>query len=134
MISEYRNGRIIRVTSCIDDQKRESVLPPGELTVWKACRSDGKNVIVELSVPGEAKRVTPLDPWFRYKSRVDSATVRRITSMEGVDYKEAVSCVFRGKKLTYRVGETIRPDGFDDNPANDCGQGINVHLHRDHCM
>jgi hypothetical protein len=131
-IHEYKNGKAIRVVSVLDNKRRECVLPSGDIIVWKACESHGENVIVQLKVPKEAKRVTPIDP-SNYKSRVEYAVVQRITDANGNDYKEATSSVYPNKKLVYKVGEEVWPDGFDDNIQKDCTQGIHVQLHKDHC-
>ena len=114
---------------------RETILRSGELTVWKACRAaNGLNVIVELKVPAEARRITPFDKKFLFKSRVNHAIVQRIFDQKGLEYKEAKSFVHKGNQLTYHLGQEVRPDGFDDNLMKDCGQGISVHLYQDHCL
>jgi hypothetical protein len=33
-------------------------------------------------------------------------------------------------KTEYRVGETVTPDGFDEDRWNTCGQGIHFYLTR----
>jgi len=130
---EYKDNHIIRIVSILDHMGRKCVLPLGPLTVWKACQSNGINVVVELDVPTEAKRITPYDIESRYKSRVDRATVRRVTDRERNDYREAKSCVYKEKCITYTVGQQVIPDGFDENVLNDCGPGINVHRYKDQC-
>ena len=137
-IYEYKNNIIISIVSIRDDLGRECVLTQliqegKELIVWKECKSGEHNVFVELKVPIEAKRITPTNSESRYKSRVEYAIVQRIFDIVGTEYKEASSCVYSSSILTYKVGELIRPDGFDDNITNECGRGINVHAYQDHC-
>lgn len=72
-----------------------------------------------------------------FKARVAYAKVEQITDTEGNEYKEAKSAVYRGDLgydgPVYKVGEMVHPDGFDRNISTECGQGINVHMYRDHC-
>lgn len=132
---EFKNNIIIRVISISDPKGRECVLPlEGEFIAWKACKtSEGENVYVRLIVPKEARRITPFDNMFKYKARIDYAIVNQIIDKDGKEYKEASSFVFRGKRLIYKIGETVRADGFNDKLRDGCGAGINVHLHKDHC-
>lgn len=44
-----------------------------------------------------------------------------------------IHLLIKKKKLLYKVGEKVEPDGFNNNLNEECGQGINVHLYQDHC-
>ena len=91
-------------------------------------------VYVRLTVPADAKRVTPMDSSFQYKSRVEFARVEEIVDREGNHYDVAYSAVNgMQKRSVYKVGEIVRPDEFNDDPSHECGAGISVHVHRDHC-
>ena len=128
---EYRDGEIIKINEINDINGRNCILQDGIiLEVWKACKFNDISVYVKLSVPLDAKRITPLND--QYKSRVEFAQVEQIIDREGKEYTEAVSFV-HPMQLVYRVGELVYPDGFDDNIAHDCGKGINVHKYKDHC-
>lgn len=133
-ITEYAYDVPVRVISDIDSTGRECVLPrDGEFIAWKICLSaDKKYVYVQLKVPKEARRITPLNFPSKHKGRVEYAMVEKIIGQDGTEYKEAESFL-GGKALVYKVGEVAQPDGYNDNIKIDCGQGISVHLHKDHC-
>lgn len=131
---EYKAGRVIRVTALHDETGRDTMLGDGDLTVWKACRTPtNTNVCVELRVPATARRVTPVDKWGTYSSRVESATVVSIRDDAGVPYQEADSFVYGHNKIHYVVGDAVSPDGFEPAPDVQNGAGISVHKYRDHC-
>lgn len=134
---DYVDGKLIRVVSLRDEQGRECVLPDGDLIVWKVAKSWGAGqwheVLIRLSVPSTARRVTPVDTDHTYKSRVEYAKVEEIVGGDGTQYREAVSSIRSSNPVTYRVGEIAVPDTFDDDPNHECAAGINVYAHRDHC-
>ena len=152
-VVEYRRGKVVRVVELRDPAGRDCVLPPGELIVWKACAvpregtGDAKKgvnvkrgVYVKIMVPADAQRVTPLDTDAKFKSRVEYGVVLDIESAPSADgtvthYNEATSFVYGKDRLRYVVGERVQvdEDDFEDDPNVECGAGINVHLHRDHC-
>ena len=85
-------------------------LPDGDLIGWKKCGPH----IVKLLIPADAKRTASL---VGRKCRAEFAKVLEIDGAE-----EAVSghdCA-----TVYRVGETVRPDSYDDNPLVECTHGI----------
>ena len=85
-------------------------LPAGDLIGWKRCGGH----IVKLLIPADAKRTASL---VGRKCRAEFAKVLEIDGAE-----EAVSghdCA-----TVYRVGETVRPDSYDDNPLVECTHGI----------
>lgn len=120
------------------DDKRDHVLPAGEITVWKVGQKLDSNetVYIELLVPAAAQRVTQhgCDHWeclLMRKSRVEFAQVIGIADKNGEKLDEA-RAMYR-RDFTYKVGETVRPDMFDPNPDECCGHGIHVHRFRDDC-
>ena len=132
-IYEYKDNLCVCIISIRDTEGKECTLGEGELIVWKACKSDGVNVYVKLKIPAEAKRMTPKNPSHshRYKGRVEYAQVIQIIDKGGNEYKSAKSFVYGS--LLYEVGKEVRPNGYDNTIINECGKGINVHLHKDHC-
>ena len=132
----FKNGKITKIISMIDGDGRETVLPEGEIVVWKACKYKNTNVYVKIKVPKEAKRVTVYsrDPDRIYKARIEYGTVIEIVDEHDNNYTEATSfiCPF-DKKINYIVGQQIRGDGYDDDINTKCGQGISVHRYKDHC-
>lgn len=130
---EYKDNRPQKVVSLVDHNRRENVLPDGEIQVWKACKAGGRYVYVRLRIPADAARVTPNTLDGTYKSRVEYGVVTEIVDDKGKSYDEAVSCIYMGVPLVYRVGREVRPDGFDPDPSVNCGQGIHVQRYRDQC-
>lgn len=136
---DFERGKPVRLLKHTDSQGRDLILPEGEIEVWKACKSEGVGVYVRLRVPADARRVTPIDTQASLggrscKSRVEYAIVVGIEDEAGKPYQEATSFVYKkGEGLVYRVGEIVRPDGYDPNLGRGCGRGINVHRYRDHC-
>ena len=131
----YKEDRVVSVVSQLDDRGRETVLPDGEIEVWKMCRaSDNTYVYVQIRVPEEARRVTPLQDIGEatYKARVEYGVVVGIQDRDGKAYTEATSFV-HNERMVYRVGEEVRPSTLSMDPNVDCGPGIHVHRHRDHC-
>ena len=155
---DYKN--VSRVLALNDRQGRDCCLKEGEITVWKVAKARGLSAVetqtvvdedgaerittvkhtpwvpvyIRLTVPAEAKRVTPLDSDYKYKSRVEFARVDQIVDKEGNEYKEARSSVNPlGKVTVYTLGEVARPDGFNPDPSVECGAGLHVHAFQDHC-
>ena len=140
----YRHGLLDEVHRLVE-RGRDTVLPSGDVVVWKACRSVAKwyplygfgslrrDLYVALLVPAEARRVTPLHG--KGKSRVEFARVLDIVDRDGNHYTEAEACVFHngGHHLRYVVGQEVRPDTFDPDPTVTCGHGLHVYRHRDQC-
>lgn len=95
----------------------------GELLVWKKARDDR---LVHLKVPAEAKRTAAL---VGRKCRAEFAVVVAITSVAGETFQDAVS--MHDCDVIYRVGETIRPDSYDDDIRVECTHGIHFFLTRE---
>ncbi|AYV81862.1 MAG: pentapeptide repeat-containing protein [Harvfovirus sp.] len=134
---KYDNVRGPQIIKYNDEKGRNCLIQQhGEVIVWKACKAGkGKFVFVQLLVPSEAKRVTPIPTSQQYKSRVEYAKVVKIIDELGVEYSEAESFVFTGdKQLTYKLGKIVLPTYYDGSIYNDCGPGINVHLEQEHCL
>jgi hypothetical protein len=129
---EYENDTLKRIVDIYDDKGRSCILPEGEITVWKICDTEMDYAYVRLTVPKEARRVTPINKWQQYKARVEYAKVEQIIDKKGNEYNEATSYI-HNRSLKYKVGEIVKPDKYDDDIRNHCGPGINVHLHKDHC-
>ena len=102
-------------------------------TTWHHQQVKTPWVYVRLTVPADARRVTPLDDACAYKSRVEFAKVEEITGEDGTPYTEAFSAIYHDKRLTYRVGEVVRADDFNPGLGTACNGGIHVHAHRDQC-
>ena len=91
------------------------ILPDGDLIGWKKCAN---GVIVKLRIPAAAKRSHA----FGRKCRAEFVEV-----LEIIGAKEAHSYHDNGK-TAYRVGETVRPDSWDDDWMNECSHGIHFFI------
>ena len=90
-------------------------IPDGPLHVWKA----GQGHLVKLKIPKKAKRTACL---INRKCRAEYAKVLAIYDEDGNKVNEC-----RGRhdnSFIYRVGETVRPDSYNDDPRIDCTNGI----------
>lgn len=81
-----------------------------------------KKLICKLLIDENSKRLNTITG----KCRCERAKVLSIEDFNGVEYDEAVSAFYDGFK--YRVGEYVECDKFDENPTNDCSNGINFFI------
>jgi hypothetical protein len=98
------------------------IVPDGDLIIWKSA----KEGIVELLIPAEAKRSNATGRKCRFEFAKDIAHFDK-------DGNPADDIVFHSrwdKNFEYRVGEEIRPDGWDDDRWNECSNGIHGFLNR----
>ena len=94
----------------------------GEFTGWK--KVYGK--LIELHIPADAKRSSATTD----KCRCDKALVVSITNIEtGDQFAEIANHNYTD--TTYRVGETVYPDSFDENRWNECSHGIHFFTNKE---
>ena len=96
----------------------------GAFIGFKKCWAyEGEGVIVKLEIPEDAKRSSATTR----KCRCSKAKVISITGIEsGKEYDLAFSQ--HNIKFVYRVGETVVPDGFDEDRWNECSNGIHFFI------
>ena len=93
----------------------------GEFVAWK--KVDGR--LVRLLIPADARRCSATSR----KCRCDKAMVVAITSLdEKEEFSEATSNTYA--QLTYRVGEMVYPDSFDEDRWNECSNGIHFFINK----
>ena len=81
----------------------------GEFTGWKKVGDK----LIRLLIPADAKRSSAAS----IKCRCEKAKVVAITSLdEGECYEEVTNCNYA--ETTYKVGEMVFPDSFDDDRWN----------------
>ncbi len=90
------------------------ILPEGDIIGYKKCRND---VVVKLLIPKEAKRSSA----FGRKCRAEYAQVLEIYGASEAISKEKADFI-------YRVGETVKPDKWDDNWMEECSHGIHFFI------
>ena len=120
------------ITDCTFIKPVPFVCPEeGEFIGYKKCEHSDKkegyyeHCIVKLLVPADAKRSSA----FTNKCRCDKAKVLGIFDLDGneIDYiNRAYSCF--DKKFTYRIGEWVYPNSFDDNRFKECSHGIHFFM------
>ena len=97
----------------------------GCFTAFKKLADDA---IAKLFIPEHAKRSSATTR----KCRCSEALVVEIKDRNGNDVDEGFSKQedVRGCKLLYKVGETVYPDGFDEDRWNECSNGIHFFMTR----
>ena len=93
----------------------------GEFTGWKKVN----NKLVKLLIPATARRSSATTN----KCRCDMAIVLAVTSLDEKEmFDEVVN--FSYAKLTYKVGEEVLPDSYDDNRWEECSNGIHFFINK----
>ena len=82
--------------------------------------------IVELEIPADAQRCSASSR----KCRCSYAKVISITNMDGSQANVDVVYSKHDKSFAYRVGEIVKPDGFDPNRWHECASGIHFFITR----
>ena len=100
-----------------------------------ACPSDGAFIgwkkvgryLVKLEIPEDAKRSSATTN----KCRCDKAKVLDIICISDdhpLNLQEITN--FKYTKTTYKVGEMVYPDSFDENRWNECSHGIHFFINK----
>ena len=97
-------------------QARTSIIPEGNIVGWKKCQN---GVIVKLLIGQYVKRSNASGR----KCRAESAKVLRIFNGE-------VGISLHDGKTTYRKGETVTCDHWEEKRWIECGGGIHFYLTR----
>ena len=88
----------------------------GAFIGWKKV---GRKYLVKIQIPEDARRCSAATR----KCRCDKAMVLDITSLNGeTHFDEVVNHNY--KVTTYRVGEIVYPDSFDEDRWIECSHGI----------
>ena len=93
-----------------------TILPDGDLIGWKKLKG---GTICKLQIPAKAKRVGGL--------------VGRKCRAEYVVVLERAG-ISTHNGLKYKVGKTVKPDKFDDNPLVECSNGIHFFITKQEAM
>ena len=95
----------------------------GAFTAWKKVNNE---YLVKLQIPEDARRSSATTR----KCRCDMAKVLDITSLDGeTHFDEVVNNNY--KATTYKVGEFVYPDSFDENRWNECSHGIHFFINKE---
>ena len=100
----------------------------GSFEAWKKVISKNKTeFLVKLLVPADAKRSSATTN----KCRCEFADVLEITNIETNQAVQLVENIRYVPTITYRVGERVYPDSFDDNRWNECSHGIHFFVDKE---
>ena len=97
-------------------------IPRGSLIVWKKLTG---GAIAKLRIPEDAKRTASL---VGRKCRAEYAEVLAITGLDGAEISDRSGT--HDVSLRYIVGQTVRPDKYDDDIRIECTHGIHFFLTR----
>lgn len=107
-------------------------LPESEFIAWKKVyyRKKKIGVIIKLKILEDSKRSRATTD----KCRCDKALVLEIQNFDGSksDLTEVVNTNY--KKCTYKVGEIVEADSWDENRFNECSHGIHFFLDRERAL
>lgn len=98
-------------------------LPEGEFIAYKKIKNE---IIVKLKILEDSKRSRATGD----KCRCDKALVLEFQDLDGkkLDVTEIVNDSYA--TCTYKVGEIVEADEWDDNRWNECSHGIHFFLDR----
>ena len=100
----------------------------GPFEAWKkVVDKNGTEFLVHLLIPKEAKRSSATTN----KCRCEFADVLEITNIETNQAVQLVENTKRVPNITYRVGERVYPDSFDENRWNECSHGIHFFVDKE---
>jgi uncharacterized protein YjbI with pentapeptide repeats len=103
-----------------------SILPDGDLLVYKKASTRHGKVLLTLEIPRAAKRSNATGR----KCRAEYAIMRAV---EGIDwtYDGSIVTSQHDNKFIYpAIGETITPDSWDNDRWNECSYGVHFFLTR----
>ena len=105
-----------------------SIVPEtGSFIGWKKVYAQGMSVIVKLEILADAKRCNATGR----KCRCSAAKVLEIQKLDGTPAGlDSVVNTNYTPHVTYKVGETVLPDSFDDDRWNECSHGIHFFITR----
>ena len=97
----------------------------GEFIGYKKCCFSFLFLIVKLLIPSDAKRSSA----FGRKCRCSKAKVLGVFDLDGNETKD-IDEVFSDYDIafTYKVGEWVYPDDFDEDRFNECSSGIHFFM------
>ena len=127
-MADLRNAK--NIPSCV--QSITSILPEGEIIGYKKAYCDlYQACLVKLRIPADAKRSNSTGR----KCRCDKAIVESAEYLDGtqIDSKNII-CSLYERAFTYHIGDTIRPDKFDNNRWAECSNGIHFFITKEEAL
>ena len=98
----------------------------GAFIGWKKVTNNGEYYLVKLEIPEDAKRSSATGT----KCRCDKAKVLEISLIgTGATATEIVNESYT-PSVTYKVGDMVYPDSFDDDRFKECSHGIHFFINK----
>ena len=94
----------------------------GSFIAWKKVQG----MLIQLEIPEDARRSSAITN----KCRCDKAKVLSITDLYGNNPINEITNTSREPHTTYRVGEMVYPDSFDEDRWNECSNGIHFFVNK----
>ena len=98
----------------------------GAFIGWKKAEISEKQMIVKLSIPASAKRLSSTSR----KCRCNKAKVLEIYNLDGTVAEERECYSSYDKNFIYEVGKTVKVDAFNEDRWKECTQGIHFFMNR----
>lgn len=99
----------------------------GDFIGWKKAEGNkGKEVIVKLRIPSDAKRSSATTR----KCRCDKAKVLEICYLDGTVAEERKCHSAFDENFIYEVGKTVEVTDFSENRWSECAKGIHFFINR----
>ena len=98
----------------------------GAFIGWKKAEISEKQMIVKLSIPASAKRLSSTSR----KCRCNKAKVLEIYNLDGTVAEERECYSSYDKNFIYEVGKTVKVDDFNEDRWKECTQGIHFFMNR----
>ena len=98
----------------------------GAFIGWKKAEISKKQMLVKLSIPASAKRLSSTSR----KCRCNKAKVLEIYNLDGTVAEERECYSSYDKNFIYEVGKTVKVDDFDEDRWKECTQGIHFFMNR----
>lgn len=99
----------------------------GDFIGWKKAEGNkGKEVIVKLRIPSDAKRSSATTR----KCRCDKAKVLEIYYLDGTVAEERKCHSAFDENFIYEVGKTVEVTDFSENRWSECAKGIHFFINR----
>ena len=100
----------------------------GSFEAWKkVVDENGTEFLAKLLIPADAKRSSATTN----KCRCEFADVLEITNIKTNQAVQLVKNMRYFPTITYRVGERVCPDSYDDNRWNECSHGIHFFVDKE---
>lgn len=100
----------------------------GSFTAFKKGYYNDGDVVIELEIPEDAKRLSGTSRKCRASKAIVKAMYTRNDEGKYVLSDETTAHGWHDSDFIYKVGETVIPDSFDENRWKECSNGIHFFM------